>query len=343
MKLYFCTILFLLVSTTSIATTEYKYNSGFQEIIISDQTRPLNIAIWYPTLDKQPIEKIADNPIFEGKDAIRNASLANYSSPLVLISHGLGGSWYNQAWLANALSQHGYIVVVPNHPGTTTKNMDRNIAQNMLQRPKDISRTITYLLSDKNFSEHIDTNKISIIGHSYGGWTAIEVIGGRFSAEQFNQECQSYPYLESCKIYHKQMQGLTKNSNYFKLDKDMRDPRISTAFIFDLGFARGFIPSSLSNINIPILVVSSGDFDKNLPIDLESQYLIQYLPSTKTEYLQLNNATHFSFTAICKPNAIGILKQQQPDDSYICEEDMNNREIIHQLLIEKIISYIDSY
>lgn len=343
-KLMFFFIFSLVFTSTSsvpaIAGTNYQ--SGFQEIIIKDPSRPLQVGIWYPTEKQQlSVEKIADTPVFVGENAVRNAPVIGKGHPLILISHGFGGSWKNQAWLASALSRYGYIVAAPNHPGTTTQNMNLKIAQNMLERPNDISRTLTYLLSDHVFSTAINPQKIGVVGHSYGGWTAIELIGGQSSADEFEQSCQTYPFLESCKTYQQQMNGLDKESDYFNLDKDMRDPRISAAFIFDLGLARGFTPKSLANIKVPTLVVAAGDFNKALPAELESQYLIQHMPSHTTEYISLDKATHFSFFGICKENAITLLKEEEIDDSYICENDINQRQLIHQLMINKIISYMD--
>ncbi|WP_340612050.1 alpha/beta hydrolase family protein [Xenorhabdus bharatensis] len=339
--IFFSCVFLLFFSANSVAITQAKYQSGFQEIIVEDPNRPLQAMIWYPTEQQLPVEKVADNPVFVGENAVRNAQIIGKDHPLILISHGFGGSWKNQAWLASALSRHGYIVAAPNHPGTTTQNMNRKVAQDMLERPNDISRTLTYLLSDQAFSAAINPQKIGIVGHSYGGWTAIELIGGQFSASQFEQSCQTYPFLESCETYQQQMEGLDNDSDYFKLDKDMRDSRISAAFIFDLGLARGFTPNSLANIKVPTLVVSAGDFNKGLPAELESQYLIQHMPSHTTEYISLDKATHFSFFGICKKNAIELLKEEEIDESYICENDINQRQLIHQLMINKITSYME--
>lgn len=340
-RIFLTMILSFSLSENASATIDTQYQSGFQEVTIKDKERPLQVAIWYPTNQQQPIEKIGENLIFEGENAVRNAQVVGKNHPLILISHGFSGSWRNQVWLAGALSRNGYIVAAPNHPGTTTQNMNREVAQNMLERPKDISRVLTYLLSDNTFSTAINQDKIGVVGHSYGGWTAIELIGGQFSSAQFEQSCQTYPFLASCDTYLKQMQGLGKNSDYFKLDKNMQDPRISAAFILDLGLAQGFTAKSLANINVPTLVVSAGDFDKTLPAELESQYLIQNMPTRTTEYLPIDKATHFSFISICKPNAVEILKEEEIDDSYICENDTDQRQAIHQLLVEKIISYMN--
>lgn len=341
LHILFIMLVFFSLSRNAIALEQTRYQSGFQEVTIMDEQRPLQVAIWYPTDQQTPLEKIGENIIFEGESAVRNAKIVGKNHPLILVSHGFSGSWRNQVWLGGALSRHGYIVAAPNHPGTTTQNMDRTVAQNMLERPNDIRRTLTYLLSDKTFSATINQEKIGVVGHSYGGWTAIELIGGRFSSRQFEQSCQTYPFLASCKTYEEQMQGLDKDSDYFTLDKDMQDPRISAAFILDLGLARGFTAKSLANITVPTLIVSAGDFDKTLPSELESQYLLQHMPPETTEYLPFDEATHFSFISVCKANAVEILKEEEIDDSYICEHDIDKRQTIHQSLVNKITSYMD--
>lgn len=334
-------ILLFFTSTIHYAKADPLYHSGFQELKLDDDTRPLLMVIWYPTLDQAPTEKIGANTIFEGEDAIINASIIEGTHPLIIISHGVGGSWQNQAWLASALSKRGYIVVSPNHPGTSVGNMNRLIAQNMLERPNDISRVTNYILANSKFSDHFNINNIAVIGHSYGGWTAMEIIGGQFSNKLFTDACLIHPYSASCHIYNQQMQGLSANSDYLKLDKKRQDPRIKAAIVLDVSFAYGFTPTSLKKINIPTLIISALSEKQNSADESESRYLINYLPPKTTQYIVIDGASHFSFIGVCKPDAKDLLEKQSPKESIICEKEKRERRIIHQQIIDDISIWLD--
>ncbi|MDR9774759.1 hypothetical protein RJJ65_19280 [Rhizobium hidalgonense] len=111
-----------------LITTELAHSAdaiGFRETDIDkDGARPLHISIWYPTEEGPKAEIVGENRAFFGVPAIRDAKPASTGRPLVVLSHGYGGSWRNLSWLAIDLVEQGYIVAAPDHPGTTTFNMD---------------------------------------------------------------------------------------------------------------------------------------------------------------------------------------------------------------------------
>ena len=342
--LSFLCLLFIIInfSAQSISNNNNNnsYNAGFRELNLDDNSRPLQIALVYPTSAKHPMARIGDNEYIIGESVIYDAKISDKNFPLVIFSHGLNGSWDNHVWLAAALSKRGFIVAMPNHPGTTLQDMDPQLARNMLARPEDIRRTISYLLETKQFSDHIDANNISIIGHSYGGWTAVEAIGGKSSAKVFKKECRKYPIMLACDVFNEQMKDLDETSDFLKLDKDMKDSRIKKAVILDIGFGRMFIPSSLSEIKIPVLVYSAGPFVERIPAKLETGYLTKYLPSKTTKHISLNKATHYSFMAICRNNAIELFQKDRPDQVPTCQFDTNERANIHIQLIDQISNFL---
>lgn len=99
---------------------------GFNTVTLPDaqNNRPLELAVWYPATTTATPTLIADNAVFIGALAVPDAPPAAGEHPLVVLSHGYGGNWSNQVWLASALAHQGYIVAAVNHPGTTSK--DRN-------------------------------------------------------------------------------------------------------------------------------------------------------------------------------------------------------------------------
>ncbi|MGS7457484.1 alpha/beta hydrolase, partial [Mycobacterium tuberculosis] len=71
--------------------------------------------VWYPSETTAAPQPIADNVVFIGASAVRDAPPATGEHPLVVLSHGYRGNWSNQTWLASALAHQGYIVAAINH------------------------------------------------------------------------------------------------------------------------------------------------------------------------------------------------------------------------------------
>lgn len=87
-------------------------------------THALVTQIWYPAgpsaRDKpQRIGPAFGPAFFTAGSAATDAAIADRPAtfPLILMSHGTGGSAQALAWLETALAAHGYMVAAVNHPG----------------------------------------------------------------------------------------------------------------------------------------------------------------------------------------------------------------------------------
>lgn len=317
---------------------------GFQHITLADgaTNRPLDVAVFYPASSSSQTTTIGDNAVFPGIAVSKNAVPESGEYPLIVVSHGYGGSWFNQFWLAQVLVKQGYIVAAPNHPGTTFKDMRVEKAQELWLRPNDISRVITALLAAPEKTGRVDAKRIAAVGHSLGGWTVLELAGGRFSTEQFEKDCLTHAGLASCKVYEK-MQVAKNAASRAQLDKSLADPRISAVISLDMGLARGFTAESLAAINIPILIMAAGYPNEELPAKLESHDLAQKLPPAYSTYKEIADATHFSFMQLCKPGAIEIINAENPGDGMIClDGGERSREQIHQEVGKDVSDFLQA-
>ncbi|RRO10403.1 alpha/beta hydrolase family protein [Pectobacterium aquaticum] len=317
---------------------------GFQHITLADgaTNRPLDVAVFYPASSSSQTTTIGDNAVFPGIAVSKNAVPESGEYPLIVVSHGYGGSWFNQFWLAQVLVKQGYIVAAPNHPGTTFKDMRVEKAQELWLRPNDISRVITALLAAPEKTGRVDAQRIAAVGHSLGGWTVLELAGGRFSTEQFEKDCLTHAGLASCKVYEK-MQVAKNAASRAQLDKSLADPRISAVISLDMGLARGFTAESLAAIHIPILIMAAGYPNEELPAELESHDLAQKLPPAYSTYKEIADATHFSFMQLCKPGAIEIINAENPGDGMIClDGGERSREKIHQEVGKDVSDFLQA-
>src|SRR4051812_20905774 len=113
--------------------------------------------------------------------------------PVIIFSHGLGGSRDGYEYLGQQWASHGYVSVHVQHLGSDdavwrgSKEPARDLAQAAanpriaVERPKDVSFAIdrvTALNRDVSpLRGRLDLRSIGIAGHSFGAWTTLAVAG----------------------------------------------------------------------------------------------------------------------------------------------------------------------
>ncbi|SCW46481.1 alpha/beta hydrolase family protein [Ancylobacter rudongensis] len=317
---------------------------GFRQFQVAagDGSRKLDIAVWYPTQMGGDARLIGDNVVFVGQEVLPDAPPAPGRHPLVVLSHGFSGNLLNQAWLAVDLAKRGYVVAAVNHPGTTSRNMDKAIGRRLWERPRDISHVIDELTRDPAWAGVVSPDRVAAIGHSLGGWTVLEIAGARFNAARFDADCRANAALAACEVYGRLGAGADSESRA-ALEQDLSDPRVKAVVSLDLGLARGFEPESLGHVGVPVLVMTADGGDARLPATLESRHLADGLPSASTRYIKVPGATHFSFLNLCKPGGREMLEREVPGDGMVClEAEGASRAAIHQQVADEIAGFLDA-
>ncbi|EOI5730433.1 alpha/beta hydrolase family protein [Cronobacter malonaticus] len=327
--------------TTLLLSAAASAGVGFHQFTIdSPATRPLDVAVWYPTHGNHAPETVGDNIVFSGVNVQRDATPSPGAHPVLILSHGLGGNWRNLNWLAHAMAEQGYIVAAVDHPGTTTRNKSPAQAQALWQRPKDVMRVLDALIARPEKTGKPDEQRIAAAGHSLGGWTVMELAGARFSAPRFLADCKSHPALGGCIVAH--TLGINLPGAQNRLAESQRDVRIKAVVSLDLGLARGFTPQSLAKVEISVLVMSAGVDSDDVPAALESGYLAHALPGKFTRAISVPGATHFSFMQLCKPGAAAVIDAQAPGEGIVCRDGAGfSREHIHQQLTAQISEFLN--
>jgi dienelactone hydrolase len=116
--------------------------------------------------------------------------------PLVLFSHGLRGCRDQSTYLLRAFAQNGFMVVAADHKDnrcgqqlsvddilSASQNPSGLSEPALADRRRDMENLRTSVLGDKALSALIDSNKIVLVGHSLGGYTALAVAGAHLGAK----------------------------------------------------------------------------------------------------------------------------------------------------------------
>lgn len=299
---------------------------GFRHFELSQANhRTLDVAVWYPSDATGTSVAQGEDDSFILQPALPDVAITPGRHPLVVLSHGYGGNWTNQGWLAADLVRQGYVVAAANHPGTTSSNMDPAIGARLWERPRDVSALLDRLTIDPTWSAAIDASRIAAIGHSLGGWTVAELAGGRFDPEAFEKDCREHRELAACTGYAELGVGRDEASRQ-ALRQSLADPRIKAGVTLDAAVTRGFAPKSLAGVKIPMLVIAAGTPVRDLPAALESHRMAGLLPAATTRYVEIAEAVHYSFLPVC---FAGAAKRLSGPNATICD-DNGDRETIHR-------------
>src|SRR5579863_2261480 len=135
---------------------------------------PFPTLVMYPSDAPERLERVGP---FEMSVAM-NAPAAG-AFPLVVISHGSGGSPMSHRTLAAHLARNRFVVAMPEHPGNNRNNNELvDTIDNLTNRPRHIRGVIDWAFASEAFGSSLLPDAVAIIGQSMGGYTALAVAGG---------------------------------------------------------------------------------------------------------------------------------------------------------------------
>lgn len=292
--------------------------------------------VWYPSDEQRPQSRVIGNAVWAPVQAIRDARPAAGRYPLLLVSHGMYGNIFNQAWLGRALARRGYIVAAVNHPGTTTRDRRPQESRRLWQRAADLSRLLDTLLADPHWAEHIDTTRIAAIGHSLGGLTVMRIAGASSDFDAHASYCATHT-ATSCQAI--EQLNIGHPEDYAALAASNRDQRVAAVVALDLGGTQTLSPASVANIEIPVMVVGAPRAEQ-LNQQRESLALAAMLPAAQLEQLHIANTGHFDFLGLCTDRALQILREEDPDDVIVCVDGQQSRAQRHTRFVDAIDAFL---
>ncbi|MDH6168948.1 putative dienelactone hydrolase [Variovorax boronicumulans] len=215
--------------------------------------------------------------------------------PLIVLSHGYGGSFLGHHDTAQVLADAGFVVAAINHSSDNFQlrgGPDDKLSA-LATRTTDIKRLIDYMLAQWPAHDRLAAGQIGFFGFSRGGYTGLALAGGRPDFKRLptlpSSPCASAPEGAACGQMRQRFRELLAAPL-------TRDTRIRAAVIADpLGMV--FDAERLKNVTIPILLwASERGGDGVLPRDVEA--VRRSLPSPPDFRVQPGSA-HFAFLAPC--------------------------------------------
>ena len=223
--------------------------------------------------------------------------------PVVVISHGLGADRTSFVDLAKHLASHGFGVLLLNNPGISSQQLQSLLRGNasevvnpeeFLHIPRDVSFLLDELerFNQVNSAESVRFNlqQVGMIGHSFGGYTALALAGAEFDLEQLQTACAfdtNGPDLVNFSLLL-QCTALRLEDSAFR---SLRDERIKAVFTMNAIGSGLFGPEGLRQMQVPTLLVAGSD-DPLAPALLEQIRPFAWLEGNDKYLMVIQGGTH---------------------------------------------------
>ncbi|WP_299410317.1 alpha/beta hydrolase [Acaryochloris sp. IP29b_bin.148] len=234
--------------------------------------------------------------------------------PVVVISHGFNSDRSTYAYLAQHLASHGYVVIMPEHSGSNGQqiaDLFRGRAQDVidrtefLDRPLDVSYILDTLeqnsITDPRFQGRLDLKRVGMLGHSYGGYTALALAGATPNFAQLRQACSTGLDNTFNVSLVLQCQALQSSDPTVELV----DSRIQGVIAISPIGSNLFGKSGYQNVKVPVMMMTGGA-DTIAPALPEQIQPFTWLTHAEKRLVLMNNGTHFSTgnTAVTSSNGL---------------------------------------
>lgn len=286
----------------------------------ADHHDTVRVTVWYPaaadakevSLDIGPPGK----PLFKVGSAAPDAAFADEKPrPVILFSHGFGGTARMMAWFTLPLARAGYVVIAVDHPGNNgADKMTVGGAIMFWDRPGDLAAALKAVEADPTIAPHLDPHRLGVAGFSAGGFTAIAATGARVELPRLQAFCNANPTDGICMpqkefpLSTEQMLAASQSPELApevaRSGDDHAIPGVRAAFAIAPAIVQALDPPSLTADETPIAIIL-GDADPVAPPATNGLVAARDLPHAELKVLP--GVGHYDFLATCTPAGVAVV------------------------------------
>lgn len=319
----------------------------------------LEATVWYPALDSSPDPHLYTHSLLvfgagvptaiaahvgrAGSDADVDTSRGPY--PLVVLSHGYAITASSYGWLAEHLASHGMVVVAPHHREVLDPRM---LWRSTITRPRDIDHLIDSIPAWQDAagfpSSIVDIDRTAVVGHSYGGYTALAAAGARLDMNGFAGRCAppaAPDRLEFlCDALVPYVQDIAGQAGFGSVPSGLWPAQVSApvdAVVSLAGDAAMYGESGLAEVDVPLLVIG-GTADTDSPFEWGSEFAYDHVSSQRKIEVRLDGAGHFVYLGEC--SSVRRIVKLMPFG--FCTDDGWNRSDVHTELKHRVAAFLYS-
>ncbi|MDJ0677475.1 MAG: alpha/beta hydrolase [Calothrix sp. MO_167.B42] len=224
--------------------------------------------------------------------------------PVVIISHGFADSPKSFAELGKFLASHGFAVALPEHIGSNFAYQEATLAgrgrelfrlNEFIDRPLDVTFLLNYLegLNQSDFQGRLNLKKVGIIGHSFGGYTALMLGGATIDFQQLQSDCQQEYFNISSLLQCRAKEFKPASVQRKILSQGLKDDRIQLLITLNPVSSIVFGQKGLSRVQVPV-IMGSGGYDPATPLVTEQIRAFNWLETPKKYLVVADGFSHSS-------------------------------------------------
>jgi predicted dienelactone hydrolase len=200
-------------------------------------------------------------------------------APVVLVSHGTGGSGSAMGWLAEPLADAGFRVVAVDHHGNDFVGGYHPAAFLLVwERPRDLTVALDAVAAEG------PVGAVGVAGFSAGGYTAGALVGTRPDPAVVRLLLDGTIPVPPIPEFPDAIDRLRAELTPADVDaavaasgSDRTDPRVGAAFLVAPAIGALLTPESLAGVRVPMAVRWAGADDVN-PYDTDVRAYVELVP-----------------------------------------------------------------
>lgn len=305
---------------------------GYRPLIIGEGTEhPLVGSLWYPALNptggKEEVTYaitmkgsawMADPRQVIYGHALLNADFDGSKGPypLVVWSPGFAATAAMNSNLLEHYASYGFIILAPEHTEQLNESdfsavpmAWSDLWRSSIDRPLDIKQTLDYAdqltAPGGALAGLIDMQHVAVVGHSYGGYSALAIAGAQYDLEAFNARCAQLPADDPstflCNSLVPKEADMAARAGLDPMPQGLWPPtgdaRV-TAIIPMAGDSYLFDRAGLANITIPMMAMG-GTADTGTPYLWGVKPAYDYASSSQKALVSFVGGEHLIFGTPC--------------------------------------------
>jgi predicted dienelactone hydrolase len=280
----------------------------------------VRVTVWYPAAAGSAERRIdlgpAKRPLFLVGAVAADAAFAdNRPRPVILFSHGYGGTARMMGWFGTAMARAGYVVIAVDHPGNNGLDpMTPAGAILFWDRAQDLGAALAAAKADPAIGPHLDLGRLGVAGFSAGGFTALVSAGARVDVARFRAFCAANPTDGVCapqkefaltpEILQRALQDPGIAAEALRASDDHRVPGVRAAFAISPALVQALTPEGLATMNVPVSIIL-GDADPVAPPPTNGLAAASAIPGAALKVLP--GVGHYDFLATCTPAGVATV------------------------------------
>jgi len=296
------------------------YWVGTMEFEVETDSHPTKARIWYPTQNSAGLEEVIAYDTGIGAPVLGHAiqdatpDVEHGPYPLMIFAHGMNNIRLMFPYLNEHIASMGFVVMAMDYVDSWS-SPNEPLSRMLFTRPTDISWQIDYAeiltANGEDLEGMIDTERIAVVGHSLGGYTALAAAGAPLDLQWFSSVAEEHPEycvlppesgsVDACASILSSAQELAEIAGLETVPTGLwpswGDPRIDTIVAL-APLAAVFGPESLSGVNVPTMLMGASADRSNSP-ETNVYPVYEYLGSGQKSLILFEGADHNLFQTGC--------------------------------------------